>query len=383
MLEFYQIPKTHEMKLLYLASGFSMILLMMTVSCTHMPAATSNPLEPTPVLGPTLAAMSDFQKGVVYTSWRHNEYSSIDSNVTLLQLIKPLGVNWLSVVVTCYQDSIVSTEIRCSPDSKTPTDADLIHVIQFAHNLGLRVMLKPHIDISDDSLHWRGQIDFGDDEQSWKAWFGSYTDFITHYADLAQALNADFFVVGTELVDTSGRADQWRSVIQSIREHYSGPLVYAANWGEVWDISWYDALDAIGVDAYYPLTESDQPTAADLTAAWRPIVARLGELSRKWKRPIIITEIGYRSIDGTNRDSSGATKPMSIDLQEQADCYQAVFNAFKGQSWWHGVFWWNWTVDPAQGGPVDEDYTANNKPAENVLRQNYGVPLREIPTQTP
>lgn len=329
---------------------------------------------------PTLAPLSDFQKGIVYTSWWHGEYSAPESNATLAQVIKPMGINWISVVVTCYQDSITSTEIKCLPSTKTPTDADLYHVIRQARQLGLRVMLKPHVDLSNDDFHWRGEIGFGDNEGAWEAWFASYTEFITHYARLAQAARVDYFVIGTELVETSGRADQWRSLVKTIRGIYSGPVTYAANWGEVWNVTWWDTVDAIGVDAYYPLTLIDHPTVAELKEAWMPIVSRMGQFSSGWGRPIIFTEIGYRSVEGANQHYPD---PVAINMQEQADCYQAVFEAFQGQAWWRGVFWWNWTPDPLQGGPADNGFTANNKPAENILRLNYGAPLRDISTPAP
>ena len=329
---------------------------------------------------PTLVPLSDFQKGLVYTSWWHGEYSTLESDETLAQLIKPMGINWISVVVTCYQDTITSTKIECLPNTKTPTNADLYHVIRQARQLGLRVMLKPHVDLSNDDFHWRGEIGFEDNERAWEAWFASYAEFITHYARLAQAAGVDYFVIGTELVETSVRADQWRSLVKMIRGIYSGPITYAANPGEVWDVTWWDAVDAIGADAYYPLTQINHPTVAELKEAWMPIVSRMGQFSRGWARPIIFTEIGYRSVEGANQQPSD---PVAINLQEQADRYQAVFEAFKGQAWWHGVFWWNWTPDLLQGGPQDNDFTANNKPAENILRLNYGAPLRDISTPAP
>lgn len=368
---------------MFMKSGLRAISLVFLITwavtaCGNDSAPIITDVVTTP--SPTLAPLSDFQKGVVYTAWWHGEYSAAESDETLAQLIKPMGVNWISIVVTCYQDTITSTEIQCLPDTRTPTDADLKHVIRQAHQLGLRVMLKPHIDISNDDGHWRGEIGFGDDEAEWKAWFANYAEFISHYARLAQAAGVDYFVIGTELVETSGRAGHWRTLVRTIRGIYSGPITYASNWDEVWDVTWWDAVDAIGVDAYYPLTLIDHPTVAELKEAWMPIVSRMGQFSTVWDRPIIFTEIGYRSVEEANQQPSD---PVAINLQEQADSYQAVFEAFKGQTWWHGVFWWNWTPDLEQGGPQDNDYTANNKPAENILRLNYGAPLRDISTPAP
>ena len=47
-----------------------------------------------------LPPMSDFQKGIVYATWWHGEYSSPESDQTLVKAIKPTGANWISIVVT-------------------------------------------------------------------------------------------------------------------------------------------------------------------------------------------------------------------------------------------------------------------------------------------
>lgn len=323
-----------------------------------------------------LAPMSDFQKGIVYASWWHGEYSSSISDTTISEDIKPMGVNWIAVVVTCYQEKIASTRIQCKPESSTPTDADLVHVIQYAHRQGLRVMLKPHVDLADDAGHWRGEIGAGMDQHAWKTWFESYTEFITHYATIARNTHADYFVVGTELVKTTSHAAQWRDVIKAVREIYSGPLTYASQHDAGEDnIDWWDALDAIGVDAYYTLAQNHKPTVAQIKTAWLPIVARLGRLSKKWERPIILTEVGYESLEGSNR-TPWKTEGHTIAYQEQADSYQALFEAFEGKTWWHGVFWWVWTVNSPLDGALNDDFTASDKSAENILRDNYDAELR-------
>ncbi|MBI5712405.1 MAG: hypothetical protein HZC38_03100 [Chloroflexi bacterium] len=53
-----------------------------------------------------------------------------------------------------------------------------------------------------------------------------------------------------------------------------------------------------------------------------------------------------------------------------------MFETFNGKSWWRGVFWWNWEPLPDQGGVKDRGFTANNKPAENILRLYYGASPR-------
>ena len=171
------------------------------------------------------------------------------------------GTEWVSIIATEYQDSISSTHIY--PTNSSPTDSDLIHAINTAHSLGLSVMLKPHIDLSADPDHWRGEIGMYFDESQWDTWFSSYQSFINHYAQLAQDYGVEQFCLGTELTWTQEREGQWRDTIAGVKSRYNGPMTYAANHGTEPDISWWDALDYIGVDAYYRLTDLNDPSFAE------------------------------------------------------------------------------------------------------------------------
>jgi glycosyl hydrolase family 113 len=343
------------------------------ISLLSPPAQVAVSPQPFPV---------DFQKGVTIESWRKGEYASAASDRTLAEIVQPSGANWLAVVVKCFQNTVTSTDIRCLSDQATATDDDLRHVIRRAHDLGLKVMLKPHIDLLNLSNANSGRFDinFRSDESAWLAWFASYTQFITHYAALAQELNVEYFVVGTELEGTAGRIDQWRAVIQQVRRVYSGPLTYAAlTYFEPLQIAWWDDLDAIGIDAYYLVTLSNNPTLTQMRLGWTPIVTYLSWLSSHWNKPIILTEIGYMSVDGANVLPGEWSIQSNTDDQEQAIAYQAVFQAFQGQDWWKGIFWWSLSTEPNQGGPNDQSYSFHNKPAEEILRYYFSSQIPERP----
>jgi hypothetical protein len=327
-----------------------------------LPLPAVSPAGPQPFPG-------DFQKGVVVESWWHDEFGSSNSDTTLTQIIQPLGANWVSLIVKCGADG---TTVTCDLTKSTATDADLAHAVKTAHHLGLKVMLKPHLDRTDTSAG-RDTINFGGDESRWQTWFTNYTTFITHYAALAQSLQIEYFVVGTELSGTVSRDADWRKVIAAVRQVYAGPLTYAGlNFRDETGVTWWDALDAIGIDAYYGLTLESDPGLTKLELGWTPYVTLLEGLASKWKKPIIFTEIGYLSVAGTNRSPSIWNIEGATDLQEQADCYRAIFEVFQGKSWWHGVFWWSYSIDPNQGGPADRTYSPHNKPAEQILRAYYG-----------
>ncbi len=318
---------------------------------------------------PTIA--SEFQKGMNYAAWWQGQYSTPTADQSLSNL-SAIGARWLALVVTGYQETITSTVVTYTL-SRTPTDSDLIHAIDEAHTLGMHVMLKPHLDLNNDPTHWRGQIGNGfSTETEWQAWFASYRDFIVHYASLAQANGVEQFSVGTELMGTSGRDMDWRRIVSETRGVFIGPITYASNHGgEETAIHWWDALDYIGVDAYYPLTNQNDPTLSALRAAWLTPTFTLENLSRQYNRPIILTEIGYQSVDGANQRPWEWQTGGTVDIQEQADCYQAALEIFWRKPWLRGIYWWYWSTDPTQGSPSDADYTPHGKPAEIILRSYY------------
>ncbi|MEW5959983.1 MAG: hypothetical protein AB1801_19860, partial [Chloroflexota bacterium] len=248
------------------------------------------------------------------------------------------------------------------------------HVIAKAHALGLKVMLKPHVDLLA-SGQWRGQIgEEFETEAEWDAWFNSYQNFIRHYADLAETYGVDQFAVGTELVGTTHREDDWRAIIAAVRQRYHGPITYAALYdGEETGITWWDAVDYIGVDAYYELTDKNDPSVEELRQGWTAPVTTLTNLADRWDKPIIFTEIGYRSLDGANQQPWDSLAEGNIDLQEQADAYRAAFESVYNRPWFAGMFWWDWSTNPDKGGVCDNDYTPYGKPAEDILRTWYGA----------
>ena len=317
-----------------------------------------------------------FMKGITYESQQSGDFASPASDQALSDVVLPTGANWIAVVVRCFQATVHATAIDCLPNDKTVSDDELRHVIDQAHALGLKVMLKPQVELLDlhDANSGRFAINFGADETAWTAWFASYNHFISHYAQIAQVTQAEFFVVGTELEGTVHRSAEWRTLIHEMRATFDGSLTYAAlTYFEPLQVTWWDELDSIGIDAYYALTLTKSPTLAQMELGWSPIILYLGLLADHWHKPITLTEVGYMSVDGTNILPGDWSLDGAIDLQEQADAYQALFDSFEGRDWWNGVFWWSLAPTPQQGGALDRGYSFHNKPAEAVLLRYFGA----------
>jgi len=325
------------------------------------------------ISGPPLVAVADFQKGIAFTGYSADSYVGENARLSL-QALRQTGAGWISLLATAYQDTINATLIDYQ-GRDTPTDASILDIMSYAHGLGLKVVLKPHVDLLNDPDHYRGDIGPGFAEADWAEWFASYRDFILHYAGLATAAGAELFCVGCELGTTVSHETEWRAMIAEIRGVYSGPLVYADNLVETRPnaVGWWDAVDFIGEDAYPTLSQSDEPTLDELTGAWRTYAGKLRVLASKWNKSLIITEVGFRSVRGGEANPWDWQRTGPVDLAIQEKCYEATFRAIDNQSWLAGIYWWQWAPDPNDGGPDDTGYTPHGKPAESVLRTWFGV----------
>src|SRR5207245_2744176 len=150
--------------------------------------------------------------------------------------------------------------------------------------------------------------------------------------NLAKATHADILCVGGELTHLTECDGEWRKLIARVREIYPGPLVYAANFGgEFEHIQFWDALDYMGLQEYYPLPD-------DLSAD--SIVRKVEALQQKYQRPVIFTEVGFPSRLWGNRQPWDDSQRNALSLPLQASCYEAICRAFYQKPWFEGMYWW-------------------------------------------
>jgi len=339
------------------------VLLLLAASCSSTTEGGQEPPEP-----------SRIQDGITFTSGWWSEALHGPDAVEAMTNLADTGAGWVAIVINWFQGRIAATDIR-PLKNMTPPDEDVVAMIRLAHDLGLKVMLKPHVDLVRKWWNkWRIGTTWGDDPAARDAWFASYEEFVFHYADIAEAEGVEQFAVGTELAGTTGQTERWREVVRGVRDRFSGTLTYAALFtGEESAIGWWDAVDLIGVDAYWPMTDEDDPTVEELKASWTPVLQQMADLSARWDgKPVLFTEIGYRSLDGGNQNLWAPWMlDRPVDLGEQADCYLAAFESAWEEPWFAGMYWWDWSADPDVGGSRDGGFTPFGKPAEGVLRSWY------------
>ncbi len=278
--------------------------------------------------------------------------------------------------------------------------------IQLARQNGLKVMLKPHLTIGWDLSDWESpEVDFQDslsrinyiqsqrafresqenriegtdywrgalmtkNNQDWRVFAEQYERYILDYARIADSLKVELFCIGTEMKRTAlEKPEFWSDLIARVREVYSGPIVYAANWDSYDKISFWSELDYIGVDAYFPLSELRNPDYAVLKSGWETYSHKLQRLARKHGKPIILTEWGYQNEDYVGAepwDNNRFAEGNELNNAAQRDAYKSMFESIWEEPWMKGVFVWRWSA--YKGLSRAPNYSPRDKPAAEVLK---------------
>jgi len=400
------------------------LLVLIALAGLALPAsagAASRTIAPLP---------SSWQKGADVTGFRWNDFDRRTFKPWMRQLRNNAHADYAMFTTRWFQywrsdplrrDDAQATEISPAYGSdsvcakapagdqtrcQTPSIESETKAIEYAKSLGLRIAIKPLIDVGRDtsSAAPRESIKFSTPEQL-RAWFDSYKYMLSQYARLARDTEADTLVIGTGLSGMTNDADEqdeWRAIIAQIRSGelmgddkggFDGKLTYAARWDSIYTDAatpidykfFWDALDAIGVEGFWSLTRgkgSDDPTVSRLRVGWAqnfvkggvPPAIALRALNQKYGKPVVITGLGYLSRGGTAADPSKGDEAQrqaggKINTEAQARAYRAAFDFWalvaRREGWFRGIYWWNWS--PTVTDFANGDYSPQGKPAETEL----------------
>lgn len=317
---------------------------------------------PQPIQEDTVVANFEI-KGVSYVATN----SPIDS--TNMSPLQKVNCNWISQMPFAHgYTNSPNLEFEQSNLWWGETNAGVIATTQLARNKGIKIMLKPQIWISGS---YTGAFTLTQ-ESDWLAWENNYRSYIMNYAHLADSLNIEMFCIGTELkLVVQNRPAFWNSLIDSIRTFYNGELIYAANWDDYQQVSFWNKIDYIGIDAYFPLSNATTPDVKDLVSSWQTTIGEIDQYRISLNKNVIFTEIGYKSVDQCIYEPWNPTS-TTLNLQAQSNAYQALFEAFSGKTWLKGAFLWKWyPKHETAGGMGNKDYTPQNKPVEAVIKKAF------------
>lgn len=371
---------------------FSLILTMYSAGALRAePVASVSPIEKSAV---ATTAMPSRMIGACYASYQTPYTFLTTGSDAQLQRLKTIGMDTVSLRVAWSQEAYNAWEI--APNFATASDEAIGHVVRECHRLRMKVMLSLMLDFADDNRggkwRWWGELAPGENQpdaagrvidaaEGWRLWFASYGKFLQHYARLARDTDADMLCIGNEFISATTHEKEWRNLIAKTRQIFRGQLTYQAHGGtpyfegEYKQIQFWDDLDFIAMNGYWKLTETPNPSSAKLEAALqeqrKAIQTWYAALPKSARKPILFTEVGYHSADGTaghpwERNSLKAVSNPDL----QARCFQAFIDTFQKEDWFAGIFWWV-TCPPGEWG-IDERGAGHpflGKPAEKVIAQ--------------
>ena len=315
---------------------------------------------------------SDFNINGAVLSHIHMEGSGYGSEKSseMHKHIKKTGYNSVQINTFCYMREIRIPAVYYGFDP-TLDNKHLEKEIEELHNKGFTVMLKPHLWIGGLEFNpdnWRNKIDYSNPGDR-ASWFHNYGNYIKNQAKLAEKNSVKYFVIGTELVKMAKYDKEWRKIIKDVRKVYSGKLTYAAEGSNVFKILFWDDLDYIGLDVYFQLSKDDNPDMKDLVEGWKKHEVKLRDLSEKFNKKIIFTEIGYKSVKGTTVKPWEWNSGQEISQQQQAQAFEAMFRTFSAKPYIEGIYIWKYFTDNDnyEKGNIKGGFTPYGKIAEGVI----------------
>ena len=299
-----------------------------------------------------------------------------EASAKLLDHLVEMGVTWVSLTPFGRVWSLSSTNIRMDFEAPYPDNrAAVREMIHQARDRGLRVLLIPHLWV--DTGGWRGEMDPGSPE-GWREYQESYRAFVLRWARDAALAGADALSIGVECKSWSGRFPAyWAQLIRDIRAVFPGMLTYSANWDEAEDVVFWDQLDFVGINAFYPLHHENGATDEQYLEGAARRAEEVVAMARAMQRPLLFVEVGY-----TTR-ADAAVEPwlwpddmtdVVIDEREQARALEAMFRAFLPYEEFAGFFVWRYY---ANLNDVSQEarwgFSPHTKMAEGVLRDAFSA----------
>lgn len=289
--------------------------------------------------------------------------------------LKQNNIEWITIVPWGFQKDYKASAVNHYDGDST----QLYDRITLIRDAGFKVFVKPHVWV-DTTIEgkWRSEI-FPLNEKNWMQWQNSYEKYILHYAKIAEKAGAEMFCVGTEFTRLAiEKPIFWQELIQKLRTIYTGKLTYAANWyKEYEEIPFWDKLDYIGIQAYFPLVDKKHPSLEDLRDGWKKYIPKMVAISKNYNRKILFTEMGYKST------ASAAIEPwlwaehlmdekLIYSEETQANCYKSFFENLWNKNWFAGVHIWQIRADYSEGTEwIKLDFMPQGNTAEKIITEGF------------
>ena len=232
------------------------------------------------------------KNSIVYTDYGSAGYKEKD-NEKYFSLLKKANYKTADILFTCYTKDETSSKIDCdSYDS--PKFANFSMLADKIKSKGFNLSLRVYVDLKNKK--WRAYWDPANKEAA----FLNLESVLVRFAKFANDKGAKSFLIGSEYEKLTRvkYKKQWQKIIQKIRKHYVGKVLYAANGNlnkkskaEYEWVSFWDELDMMGINYYPPL--KGKLTEVNLVRHHQSHIEKLKKFSKLKKKLLIFTEVGF------------------------------------------------------------------------------------------
>lgn len=310
-------------------------------------------------------APSDIIKGVSFVATRDS------ITPTVVQPLTDYNANYIAVHPYGFLRDLENPAVRFNSERQWWGERviGVVNSINIFRENNFKVMLKPQLWIGHGV--YTGTIEMASSKQ-WDTLEVTYEKFILDYAEAAQQTNAEMFCIGTELESfVNARPEYWNQLIQKIRKVYKGKLTYAGNWDSYKRIPFWDQMDYIGVDAYFPVSDLKTPNVENAKAGWQPWIKELKEQSVKHGKKILFAEYGYVSADYAGKEPwQTADDTRESNEEAQQLLLQAQYDTIWNQEWFAGGFLWKHHAESGRRGFVKR-FTPQGKLGQKTVTEAY------------
>jgi len=336
-----------------------------------------------------------FVAGVELQPTQHPNWAT--SIPQAMQNIRALGANWVVLTPTWSYTDAYPLVLAPVPGRDSFWNDTYRMVTQArAQNMSVAIFPTPRFTSTSD-IFWASAPKNAD---WWQTWFDHYRAFVINYADLATQSGAQTLILGGDWLSPALPAGKlpdgnpsgvpadaetrWRSIITEVRSHFRGKILWALPYEQEYvdtPLGFLNDIDGIYLLWSVKLSDVSNPSKTDMAnEAGRVLDTNVSPLASLIGKPIILG-LAYPSATGSASgclsDGRGGclhwtqlsqpnpdVSSLNLDLQLQADIYEAVLTAVNDRQWVGGV------VSRGYYPPTilqDKSASIHGKPAADIL----------------
>lgn len=333
-----------------------------------------------------------FQKGVVFVDFWWDAFAELlesthvrlkEKNFEWIEIEPPWDYSQVNPLpVIAYRDVDVKL-------GHTYSDEQISFHLSKMREDGFKVYMSSQICCEDIS-----SASFSD--EWWDAWFEQYENYVLYFVDIANKNNIERLVISGDWFVVEKKPENYKQRLEGIysraKQRYQGKfgrLIFLGGtindihelYPNTKDTPFMDKWDFFSINMWVGMTAKNAPSQEELNSNVKKIFdTRLKPLYEEYKKPIVLQQIAYPSVDGGLKGEVDVFDPaistwepysdkFKLDVEEQGMGYEAVMQAVAETDYITGVYAFAYWPDEL---PLTKEYNIRNKPAEEVLSRWYG-----------